>query len=371
MRHIGLFSPNQNPYSETFVQAHKQGLKDKVYYYYGSGFGTKLEGHPPIASSFKKYKLKLLAKLLNKPLSFVKQTLIKDSLKKHQISVVLVEYGIHAHAILPIIKMAKLPMVVHFHGFDASVPEAIERCNHYKEVFEYASSVIVVSTVMKQMLIELGCPAEKIIYTPCGPRPEFGAVRPLFSTKQFIAIGRFVDKKAPYYTLLAFKRVVDKYPNAKLKMAGDGPLINTCENLVRHLKLESNVQFLGVISSEDFKTHLSQSIAFVQHSVRASNGDMEGTPVSVMEAGLAGLPVISTNHAGIPDVILHNETGLLSEEHDVERMGEYMLQLLDNPTLAKKLGDNNRKRIKDHFSLDKHIGLVQKAIDEAMLMKSP
>ncbi|MAL59280.1 MAG: hypothetical protein CMC14_04455 [Flavobacteriaceae bacterium] len=370
MTHIGLFSPNQNPYSETFVQAHKQGLKDKVYYYYGSGFETKLEGHPPIASVYKKYRLKLLAKLLNKPLSFVKQTLIKDSLKKHKISAVLVEYGIHAHTILPIIKMTKLPMVVHFHGFDASVPEAIEGCNNYKEVFEYASRVIVVSKVMKQMVIELGCPAKKIVYTPCGPRPEFGAVQPTFTSNQFIAMGRFVDKKAPYYTILAFKQVVNKYPDAKLKMAGDGPLLNTSANLVRHLNLENNVQFLGVISLEEFKVHLSQSIAFVQHSVRASNGDMEGTPVSVMEAGLAGLPVVSTYHAGIPDVILHNETGLLCEEHEVDVMGKHMIQLLGNPLLAKQLGDKNRKRIKEHFSLEKHIGLVQKAIDEAKVMNN-
>lgn len=363
---IGLFTPNQNPYSETFVQAHKTGLKDKVFYYYGSGFGTKLEGHLPLASKTKLLRLKLTAKILGKSYDFVKNTIIRDSLKKHNIDVVLVEYGIHAHKVLPIIKMAKLPMVVHFHGFDASVPDAIERCNNYEEVFKYATKVIVVSTLMKQMLIDLGCSKEKIVYTPCGPRPEFANIEPTFTNQQFMAVGRFVDKKAPYYTLMAFKKVVDKYPDAQFKMAGDGPLLNTCENLVRQFKLEHNVQFLGVISSEELKQEFARSMAFVQHSVRASNGDMEGTPVSIMEAGLAGLSVISTKHAGIPDVIIHNETGLLCEEHDLDAMAKHMIQILDNPSLAKELGAKNKERINEHFSLDKHLSEVQNAINETV-----
>jgi len=256
---IGLFTPNQNPYSETFVQAHKTGLKDKVFYYYGSGFGTKLEGHTTLASKAKLLRLKLTAKILDKSYYFVKHKIICDSLKKHNIDVVLVEYGIHAHKVLPIIKMAKLPMVVHFHGFDASVPDAIERCNNYEEVFKYATKVIVVSTIMRQMLIDLGCPQEKIVYTPCGPRPEFANIQPDFLNQQFIAVGRFVDKKAPYYTIMAFKKVVDEHPNAQLKIAGDGPLFNICENLVRQLKLENNVLFLGVISSEELKQEFAKS----------------------------------------------------------------------------------------------------------------
>ncbi len=229
MIHIGLFTPNQNPYSETFVQAHKVGLKDKVFYYYGSGFQTKLEGYPPLASKGKLYWSKLKARLMQKSATYVKQTIISDSLRKHKIDVVLAEYGIHAHNILPIVRRTKIPMIVHFHGFDASVPSAIEKCNNYAEVFEYATKVIAVSTIMKQMLIDLGCPAEKIVYTPCGPRPEFEIVKPTFETKQFIAIGRFVDKKAPYFTLLAFQKVLEKHPDASLKMAGDGPLLNMCQ----------------------------------------------------------------------------------------------------------------------------------------------
>jgi colanic acid/amylovoran biosynthesis glycosyltransferase len=131
--------------------------------------------------------------------------------------------------------------------------------------------------------------------------------------------------------------------------------------------LEKNVQFLGVISVEEFKKELSQSAAFVQHSVRASNGDMEGTPVSIMEAGLAGIPVISTYHAGISDVIVHNKTGLLCKEHDVDGMAKHMIKVLDNLDFAKTLGANNRLRIKEHFSLEQHINLLQKTLESSAI----
>src|SRR5690606_7951411 len=108
-------------------------------------------------------------------------------------------------------------------------------------------------------------------------------VQPTFSKKQFVAIGRFTDKKAPYYTLMAFKEAIKNHPDATLIMAGDGQLLNMCKNLVRFFKIENQVAFPGVISPEKFRELLSESLAFVQHSITAENGDMEGTPLAVLE----------------------------------------------------------------------------------------
>src|SRR5690606_28305196 len=96
----------------------------------------------------------------------------------------------------------------------------LEKHNKYKEVFQYASKVIAVSKKMEKMLLELGCPREKLVYNVYGPQPEFLKVQPTFSKKQFVAIGRFTDKKAPYYTLMAFKEAIKNHPDATLIMAG-------------------------------------------------------------------------------------------------------------------------------------------------------
>ncbi|WP_400077985.1 glycosyltransferase family 4 protein [Winogradskyella sp. R77965] len=362
---IAIFSPNQNPYSETFIQAQKNFLKGNVFYYYGYLGLIELEGFKSLVPKTSLWRYRIIRNLKNYPTHYINEKAVLNSLKKQAIDVILVEYGTHAFNLLNLLKSAGLPLVVHFHGSDASVRDVINRCRNYKEVFDLATYVIAVSRKMEQMLLDLGCQSEKLIYNACAAHPEFEALVPKFSKKQFIGMGRFIDKKAPYYTIMAFKEVIKKYPDAKLLLAGKGMLINTCYNLVRQFGLEAQVEFLGVIKPEDFRKLLSESLAFVQHSITAKNGDMEGTPVSVLEASVSGLPVISTEHAGIPDVIKHGETGLLCKEHDVEDMAQNMIRLLDDVTYAQQLGAAGKQFILKHFSMQLHIKKLQTVIEDA------
>lgn len=359
---IAIFTPNQNPYSETFIQAHKNYLKDNVFYYYGRK-NIQLEGYAALASSTERKLLKVQKNIFKKPSNFIQETNIIKSLKKNKIDVVLAEYGTHAHSILPFIKKAGLPLVVHFHGYDASTTEVVKKLENYREIFKYASKVIAVSKKMEQMLLQMGCPEDKLVYNVYGPQPEFLKVQPTFSKKQFVAIGRFTDKKAPYYTILAFEKTVKNHPDAKLFMAGDGQLLNSCKNLVKHLDIQNQVEFLGVIAPERYRELLSESLAFVQHSITAESGDMEGTPLAVLEASVAGLPVVSTIHAGIPDVIINGKTGLLCEEHDVNATAHNMSALLTQEGLAEKLGQAGKQNIKIHFSLERHIQVLQEILE--------
>ena len=363
---IALFSPNKNPYSETFIQAHKNFLRGNVFYYYGIGENIALEKYPPLVKQFKRYILKAIKIILKKDNSFLLEQILTKSLKKNDIDVVLVEYGIHAHHILPAIEKTKLPLIVHFHGFDATVREIIKEHNNYKEVFKYASKVIAVSRAMEQQLLDLGCSRDKLVYNANAAQVEFQELKPKFSKEQFVFVGRFTNKKAPYYAILAFKNVLKKYPKAKLFMCGDGPLFEMCKNLVKHYKLENSVIFLGVISSKELRKLLSESLGYIQHSITASNGDMEGMPISVLEASAAGLPVVSTYHAGISDVIEHGVTGLLSEEHDVLNMEQNLIKLLDNVEYARKLGLAGKERVKSYFSLDRHINGIQHLLESSV-----
>ena len=360
---IAIFSPSQNPYSETFIQAHKNGLKGTVFYYYGIGANIQLEGFSKLMPTFLYKAHRIYAKFSKKPSTYLWQQRLLYSLKANKIDAILVEYGTHAHHLCSVLQVSKLPITVHFHGYDASIYHVIKACNNYERVFKLAKNVIAVSKVMYTKLLDLGCPKNKLIYNVYGPQPIFETVQPSFTKKQFIAVGRFTDKKAPYYTLLAFKQVLVKHPNATLVFAGDGELYNTCKNLINHFKLEKSVTLLGVINAERFTTLLNESLAFVQHSITADNGDMEGTPVAVLEASAAGLPVISTYHAGIPDVIIHNETGLLCDEHDVEAMRLNMLKVLDDVGFARQLGRAGKMHIKSNFSLDKHINTLQDVLE--------
>ncbi len=310
--------------------------------------------------------LKIIRVYGNKSETFVEEQLISKSLKKNKIDVVLIEYGNHANYLLPILKKSGLPMVVHFHGYDASVKKIIEAQKGYTALFKYASKIIVVSHDMKQKLLNLGCPIDKLCYNANAAQPKFLDIVPTFNSKQFLSIGRFTGKKAPYYTILAFKEVLQKYPEAKLIMAGDGGLHEVCENLINYFGLKNQVKLLGIISPEECYKLMETSFAYVQHSITAKSGDMEGMPISILEASAAGLPVVSTFHAGIKDVIIHGETGLLSDEHDVKTMGMHLVRLLDDPNLSQALGTTGKARITSSFSFNKHISGIQSILESVI-----
>ncbi|WP_119793021.1 glycosyltransferase [Flavobacterium anhuiense] len=363
---IAMVSPSLNAYSETFIQAQKNGLEAEVFYYYGGNLPTHLENEGELLSARKRlfYKIKKKLRFTNfnpNDLAFI------ESLKKNKIELVFAQFGPVGHRLVRICKYMDLPLITHFHGYDASIYSVINNCNNYFEVFSYSKYIIAVSNSMKKKLIELGCPEEKLVYNTYGPDIAFSDLNPKFTDETFIGLGRFVAKKAPYYLILAFSKVLEKYPNAKLVIGGNGELLEVCENLVHYLRIEDNVLLPGVLSKEDFISHLTNALAFVQHSVIASNGDQEGTPVAILEASSAGLPIIGTVHAGIPDVILNDETGLLVEEHDVNTMTKKMLLLLENKELAIKLGENGKKRINSHFSLERHLDVLNKLINDAVL----
>jgi colanic acid/amylovoran biosynthesis glycosyltransferase len=363
---IAIFSPNRNAYSETFIQAHKRELAGTIKYYYAGKTPTKLEGKGKLYNSASRWRYALYRKIGRTSFNN-KQLALQESLKREKIDVVLAEYGNTAADALPVIKALKISLIVHFHGYDAHKKEITEQfANAYIDVFKYARFVVAVSQHMKRALITLGCPEEKVVLATYGPNELFLKTNRTPKEKQFIAVGRFVDKKAPYFTIIAFKNLLQKHPDAKLYMVGDGLLWNTCKNLIDHWQLNKNIILTNILPPEEIARLFSESFAFIQHSVVAESGDSEGTPVAILEASGAGLPVVATRHAGIPDVIVDGETGILIDEKDVQAMTKAMIQLLENPSLAEQMGQNGKKRIQEHFTMAHHINILNNLIKESL-----
>lgn len=365
---LAIVSPSKNAYSESFIQAHKEYIRAEKFYYYGGYVPTHLKGKGPLSgkSFLENLKMKVKSRLPFYNGLREREIAFLDSLKNNGIQVVLAEYGPTGAEVVTICKKLKLPLIVHFHGYDASVVSILEQKKQsYKMLFEYAEAVVVVSRLMEQRLLEMGCPAQKLVYNVYGPSVEFEKIKPEYSENLLIAVGRFVDKKAPYYTILAFNIALKKFPDAKLVMGGDGELRSTCQNLVKYFGIEKNVILPGVINQSEFISYLKVGKAFVQHSITAANGDMEGTPVAIIEASAAGLPIISTVHAGIPDVVLEGVTGLLVQEHDVKGMANNMMKVLGDLDYTKELGQAGKKRIKGNFTLEKHVNALSDLINAA------
>jgi len=359
--------PGAPGWSETFLQAHVDKLAAPVRYQ--SEFPIDIDATfaaiPSGASDRLTRNIRILAHrvLFNRS----KRSSLLHFLRSHQIKVVLAEYGDTGVAVLSACQELRLPLVVHFHGADAYLHEFLHRYRDaYKSMFGYASAVVAVSRHMAKQLVQIGAPEEKVIYNPYGVEIEkFKPALPV-SEPRVIAVGRFVEKKAPYLTILAFQKVLERMPNARLVMVGGGLLKDACSRMVQALHLENAVEFAGVLGSDEIATLMQKSRVFVQHSLTPESGDMEGTPLAVLEAAASGLPVVATCHAGIMDVVVHGETGYLVPEGDVDSMADYLFQMLNKPELARGMGAKGRARIDEQFSVERSIGNLRRILEETV-----
>lgn len=277
--------------------------------------------------------------------------------RKTKPDVVLAEWGPTAARVREACSLAGLPLVAHFHGYDASETSVLDRLKkEYQLLFRDAAALVVVSQAMRNKLIELGAPSEKVKVNSYGVDCSyFSGADPAVSSPVFVSVGRFVDKKAPHLVLQSFASVHRDNPDTRLKMIGDGPLLTSCQDLAEGLQIAHAVQFLGWQEAKTIRNTLTQSRCFVQHSVTARNGDCEGLPNTVLEAGACGLPVVSTRHAGIPDAIVEGSTGFLVEERDVCGMASKMKILANDARLAGTMGRAARERAVELYSVEKSI----------------
>ena len=376
-KNILIVSPTKIGLTETFIRAHIDQLYGNVFYLYGWDLDFKTQNGISLSelyrpgSSFLTKLKSLLPHYIyfrldqKRKKNYTKQALIKRYMQEHHIDVVLAEYGTAGSYIAPVCKSLDIPLLVHFHGFDASRKDILNNFKKgYQLMFSYAKKIIVVSNAMKQALTRQGCPETKLLINTYGPHPDYLNIKPDNNSNYIISVGRHTYKKAPYLTILAFQKVLIKHPQLKLKMVGDGELFDVSKNLVKSLGLENNIILLGGLERKEIIKHLQSAFLFVQHSIVAYNGDSEGTPVGIIEAMAAGLPVVSTRHAGIPDVVIENETGLLVDEGDIDTMASYMLKLVENRDLAESFGKNGNARILSEFTLQKHISTIDRLIQE-------
>ncbi len=362
---LALFSPAANVASETFIQAHRDKIDADILFYTNGPFLPTWLNDQPIMRF--KYQLQyFIQKRLHGSIGLsLEEFVLKESLKERKPDIVLCEYGTVATHSLRVIRELELPMLVYFHGYDMSVRQVINETNKYASIIEYADKLFVVSRDMKKKIISFGAKPEQVIHNTYGPNDDyFKITRSSQPQKLFVAAGRFTNKKAPHLTLLAFKKVLSKHPSAKLILAGDGDLHQACRDLAEYYDIKKSVELPGIFNSIQMKKWLKQAVAFVQHSVTAENGDQEGTPVVILEALASGLPVVSTKHAGIKDIIADNKTGYLVDEYDVDGMAEKMCSILDNPEKAKAMGKAARKFILKNLTMDNHIGKINQVIYE-------
>lgn len=364
-------------YPVTFIRAHIEFLPAKVVVLYGRYFRTAGEGGEIVAGGIGDYDKPLLSltrrlqrKIARRVLRFSNNRYERNALARflveNKVDAVLAECGPAGVAAMDACNTANVPLIAHFHGNDAYGYARLER-KGYPELFHHAASVVTVSRDMEKRLLTLGAPRERLFYNPCGVDTTiFQGGDPAQAPPVFLAVGRFVRKKGPDLTLRAFSKTVESVPEARLVMIGNGSQWQVCKQLAEELGIVAKVEFLGVKSHAEVAAAMKRVRALVQHSHMTDSGQSEGTPITLMEAGSSGNPVVATRHAGIPEVVIEERTGLLVDEGDIDGMARHMTRLARDPILAGRLGRAARAHIVGEFNMKKRIDCLWNIIGTAI-----
>lgn len=243
--------------------------------------------------------------------------------------------------------------VISFYGIDASKviaddPEA------YDTLFEIADAVTVLSEDMRSALTGVGCPREKTVIQPLPvdeSRFEFTTRRKdPHEPFEIATVARFDEQKGLRYAVDAIAELVDDY-EVRYTIAGDGPLFDEIEQRVHSHGIEDSVELLGWLDADEVTEVMTDAHLFLLPSVTAPDGAKEGTPTVLLEAQAVGLPVVSTYHAGIPEIVGDGESGLLVPEKDIDALVDVLERLFENPDRWAEMGREGRRRIEENHSI--------------------
>jgi len=264
---------------------------------------------------------------------------------------------------LPVSKKLNVPLVTSFHGaLVTSISKSWWYLRRQKTLFEKGDLFLARSKDTKKEMVDLGCSPEKIIVHYGGISVNKFRFRKGSPNKERIKIlmcGRFVEKKGFEYGIRAFAKLGKIHKNIVLTLIGDGKLRKRLENLVDSLNLSPRVQFLGMLSHEEVQRQMEASDIFLSPNVTAWDGNREGIPNTIKEAMATGLPVVSTYHAGIPELVIDKKSGFLVPEKDIEGLVDRLGYLIAHPELWEKLGSRGREVVEEKFNLYKQTSRLE------------
>ena len=272
---------------------------------------------------------------------------VREFLLDKDIDILHFHYGTDAGFFVSALDSVSIPSLVSFYGYDCS---SFPRwyfglgTRYLRKVFSNVDYCLAMSEDMKCDLLKIGCPLEKIITHYYGTDVQRFFQERIYQDKNeiiFLSIGYLVPQKGHAFTLRAFKeflRLTNK--KVQLRIVGAGYLESHLKKFVLDNGLSENVQFVGALKhlSPVFLGEYRKADIFVHPSVTSRTNEKEGIPGAIVEAMAAGLPVISTYHAGIPNVIRDGETGLLVNEWDVDSLVRSMCILAENVKVREKIG---------------------------------
>jgi len=363
---IVLFCGRLLPASETFICLQGESLTQFTPYYMGTrmvkGVHLPLERTQAVnqggilgAATEVAFKIWGRAPQLSQYLTQLRPSLIHA------------HFGVCGALVLPIATALRLPLIVTFHGLDATMSDHYARRHSIstwvylrrREVLKQKTQLFIcVSEFIKTKLLAQGFPAHKVLVHYIGIDTDVFCPDPSIAREPVVLfVGRLVEKKGCEYLIRAMSQVNLVLPETKLVIIGDGPLRPELETLAAHNL--NHYEFLGVQPAAIVRDWMRQSSLLVVPSITSTTGDSEGLPMVVVEAQATGLPVVASRHGGIPEAISHGETGLLVSERDWQDLAQHIQYLFQNPVSWQEISEKGRQQTLNKFNLHKQTQVLE------------
>ena len=173
-----------------------------------------------------------------------------------------------------------------------------------------------------------------------------------------ISVGRLIEQKGHHLMISAFGEIVHDYPGARLMLVGDGPSRNNLQKQTCELNLEQNVIFAGW--QEQVEDYYSAADIFVHPSL------WEGFGLVLLEAMSHHKPIIASSVSAIPEIVIHNETGILVPPGDSVALAKAMLRLCSDSGEREEMGRKGGERLARKFTVERMVDEVMKAYDTVL-----
>ena len=266
-------------------------------------------------------------------------------------AVVHAHFGGDGRLVSAAARRRRIPLVVTLHGRDVTVVGGRERRN-LRTAFRRASVLLAVSGFIRDRAIALGADPAKVRVHHLGvPLPAVGAAAKEWDV---VFVGRFVPKKGADDLVEALARVPG---SPRALFVGDGPLLPAVR--ARALALGVDATFAGALPPAETHARIAAARVLAAPSRTGPDGDSEGLPTTVVEAAALGVPVVATVHSGIPEAVVHGETGLLGPEGDREALAANLAALLADDGLRERYGKAARARAEERFDLARQTAALE------------
>ncbi len=216
---------------------------------------------------------------------------------------------------------ASFPFAMYVYSYEVLIPAVYRRV-----------SFLAISESTKQDLLRRGLRPEQVFVVECGLNHELYRPSPVQRDEKLIVyLGRLRKYKCVNLLLRALKSVMERVPDARLVVVGDGPYRAELERLAGSLGISGSVQFLGHVSEQEKVDLLSRA------AVSANPSPKEGWGLTVVESNACGLPVVASRSPGLVDSVRDGQTGFLVEHGNVEQLASRLVDILVNPELRERL----------------------------------